>query len=205
MKLKTMSLGRLAANSHILWNEKTKQAVIFDCGGEAEKVISFLEERNLTLEYIILTHGHSDHIMGVNDLKKATSATIIAHIDERDMLNDPGLNYSMMFGGEPTTIKADDFIKSDETREIIGYQFKFYHTPGHSKGGICIEVGEHLFTGDTLFKGSIGRTDLYGGSMAVIQKSLVKLTQLSHRLNVHCGHGPSTTLRDEVKYNPFLR
>ncbi len=200
-----MSLGRLAANSHIVWNEKTKQAVIFDCGGEADKVVSFLDERNLNLQYIILTHGHSDHIMGVNDLRKATSAKVIAHIAEREMLLDPGLNYSMMFGGEPATIKVDDFIKSDETREIIGYQFKFYHTPGHSKGGICIEVEDHLFTGDTLFKGSIGRTDLYGGSMAVIQKSLVKLKQLSHRLNVHCGHGPSTTLRDEIKYNPFLR
>ncbi len=205
MKLKTMSLGRLAANSHILWNEKTKQAVIFDCGGEANKVVSFLEAHNLTLQYIILTHGHSDHIMGVNDLKKATSAKVIAHSEERDMLLDPGLNYSMMFGGEPAIIKADDFIQGDETREIIGYQFIFHHTPGHSKGGMCIEVADHLFSGDTLFKGSIGRTDLYGGSMAVIRKSLSKLTQLSHRLNVHCGHGPSTTLREEVKYNPFLQ
>ncbi len=205
MKIKTMPLGRLAANGHIVWNEKTKQAVIFDCGGDADKVTDFLEERGLTLEYIILTHGHSDHIMGVNALKAATSAKIIAHIEEREMLLDPGINYSIMLGGEAAVIKADEFIEGDETREIIGYQFKFYHTPGHSKGGMCIEVGDHLFSGDTLFKGSIGRTDLYGGSMAVIKKSLTKLTQLSHRLNVHCGHGPSTTLRDEVKYNPFLR
>ncbi len=205
MKLKTMPLGALAANSYLLWNEKTKQAVIIDCGGEADKVISFLKERDLTLSHIILTHGHSDHIMGVNDLAAATSARIIAHREETDMLSDAAKNYSTMFGGQATTVAPDVLIEGDQSLTLIDYQFDFYHTPGHSKGGMCIAVGDSLFTGDTLFKGSIGRTDLYGGSMAVLQKSLTKLMKLSHRLKVYCGHGLATTLRDEVKHNPFLQ
>ncbi len=205
MKLKTMPLGLLAANSYLLWNEKSKQAVIIDCGGEADKVVDFLTARGLSLQYIILTHGHSDHIMGVNDLKAATAATVIAHGAERDMLADPAKNYSAMFGGQPTTVEADCYIEADQTKMLIDYQFTFYHTPGHTRGGMCILVGDYLFTGDTLFRGSVGRTDLYGGNMAVLRKSLQKLTKLSHRLTVYSGHGLASTLRDEVRDNPFLQ
>ncbi|PID80257.1 MAG: hypothetical protein CSB19_00520 [Clostridiales bacterium] len=205
MKLKTMPLGALGANSHILWNEQTNQAVVFDCGGEEHKIIEFLEQCELELKYIILTHGHSDHIMGVNALAKATGAKVIAHVEERDVLEDAAKNYSGMFGGDRLTVHADEYINGDEARSLIGYDFKFYHTPGHTRGGMCIEVEGQLFSGDTLFKGSIGRSDLYGGDMKVLMKSLQKLLKLSHRLNVHCGHGPSTTLRDEAKYNPFLQ
>ncbi len=205
MKLKTMPLGMLAANSYLLWHDKTKQALIIDCGGEADKVINFLQSHDLTLKYIILTHGHSDHIMGVNDLAAASGAKVIAHSEERDMLADPAKNYSTMFGGKPTTVKVDQYIEGDQTLNLIGEQFDFYHTPGHSRGSMCIVTGNWLFAGDTLFRGSVGRTDLYGGSMTVLRKSLEKLTKLSHRLTVYSGHGLASTLRDEVRDNPFLK
>lgn len=205
MKIKTFNLGILQANAYLIWDSATKQAIIFDCGGEASKVFALLVEKKLTLKYIILTHGHADHIAGVPELKAQTGATVIAHQEALDLLADADKNMSNMIGGKPIVLKPDETVVANQQGTYAGFELYFYHTPGHTPGSICIQVGENLFTGDTLFKGSIGRTDLYGGSMQTLNKSLNQLKKLSHRLRVYPGHGELTTLRDEVAHNPFLR
>ncbi len=200
-----MPLGRLGANTHILYTKDGGEAVVFDCGGDEDRLIEFLGAHDLALKAIILTHGHSDHICGVNGLKAATGAPIIAHEAEKDMLLNPDYNLSSGIGTMPTTIDVDTYVKDGDVMELICETFTFIHTPGHTFGGMCIMVGDELFTGDTLFKGSIGRTDLYGGNIQTMRKTLERIKTLPHRLRVHCGHGPSTRLRDEVNTNPYLR
>ncbi len=205
MKIAVMPLGRLGANTYILSNPQTKEAVIVDCGGGAEKLLSYLEEKELKLVAIILTHGHSDHIEGVPDLVEATGVPIIAHEAEKEMLANPEYNLSGAWGQKGTSLVADQWVKEGDVLDLIGEEMKIFHTPGHTRGGMCILVGDDLFVGDTIFAGSIGRTDLYGGDMKVMKKTLDRIKTWSKRYLVYPGHGPITDLRTELEFNPYLK
>ncbi|MEF9991011.1 MAG: MBL fold metallo-hydrolase [Romboutsia sp.] len=191
-------------NTYIIGDEKTKKCAVIDPGADCDEVVKELNKKSLEIEYIILTHGHGDHIAQVNKLREKTSAKVIAHIDEAELLNDKkkNLSYSMRCGAQE--LEADIYVKDKEKLNLGELKISFIHTPGHTKGGMCVRVGEHMFTGDTLFAGSMGRTDFYGGDAKQIDKSLKKLAKFEDNIKVYPGHGPSTTLGVEKRTNPYM-
>lgn len=191
-------------NTYIVGDENTKKCVVVDPGGDYKDVIKALEKNSMHLEYIILTHGHGDHIGGVKELRSKTGAKVIAHTDEAEMLMDRKKNLSSSMRCGAQEFEADMYVNDKDKLAVGDLKFSFIHTPGHTKGGMCIRVGEHMFTGDTLFAGSMGRTDLYGGDYKQIDKSLKKLAKFEDNVRVYPGHGPSTTLGREKTTNPYM-
>lgn len=204
MKIEKIVEPYFGENMYILIDEETKKCAVVDPGGANDKILSYLKKNSLDLEYILLTHGHGDHIGAVNDIKSKTNATIIAHADEKELLNDnrKNLSYSMHCG--PQELDADIYVHDKGKLELGNLKLSFIHTPGHTKGCMCIRVNDDMFTGDTLFAGSIGRTDLYGGDYKQIEKSLKKLKKFEDSVKVHPGHGPSSTLGIEKMSNPYM-
>ena len=191
-------------NMYILIDEETKKCAVVDPGGASDKILTYLKKNSLELEYILLTHGHGDHIGAVNYIKSKTNATIVAHSDEKELLNDirKNLSYSMHCG--PQELNADVYVNDKDKLELGNLKLSFIHTPGHTKGSMCIRVNDDMFTGDTLFAGSIGRTDFYSGDYKQIEKSLKKLAKFENKVKIHPGHGPSSTLGIEKMSNPYM-
>ena len=189
-------------NIYILIDEETKKCAVIDPGGASEKVLNYIKKNSLDLEYILLTHGHGDHIGAVNYIKSKTNATIVD--DEKELLNDnrKNLSYSMHCG--PQELDADIYVNDKDKLELGNLKLSFIHTPGHTKGSMCIRVNYDMFTGDTLFAGSIGRTDFYSGDYKQIEKSLKKLSKFEDKVKIHPGHGPSSTLGIEKMSNPYM-
>ena len=150
-------------NTYIIGDEKTKKCAIIDPGGSTIDIFNKIKQHGLTVEYIILTHGHGDHICRVPEIKSKTNAKVIAHVNEEEVLIDRNKNLSAQLPGPLVEFEADKYVQEGDIIELGSLKLKIIHTPGHTKGGMCIKVGEHIFTGDTLFAGSIGRTDFYGG------------------------------------------
>lgn len=204
MKIDKIVEPYFGENMYMLVDTETKKAAVIDPGGAVEKIVSYIKENSLELEYILLTHGHGDHIGGVNKLKKQTNAKVVAHKDEAQMLGDSkkNLSYSMHCGKQE--LEADIYVNDKEKLDIGTLRVTFIHTPGHTPGGMCIRVKDDMFTGDTLFAGSIGRTDLFGGDFNALNKSLKKLSKYEDNVKVHPGHGPSSTLGREKMTNPYM-
>lgn len=204
MYLKKMELGPFAANCYILGCENTKQAAVIDPGGNPGRIIKILEKDGYDLKYIINTHGHIDHIAGNERLKAATNAQICIHSEDANMLANSENNLSF-FAGSPVEQAADILLKEGDIITVGNIELEVFHTPGHTPGGICLKTGDLVFTGDTLFAGSIGRTDFPGGSYRQIINSIKeKLLVLDSNTKVLPGHGPDTTLQMERIFNPFL-
>lgn len=203
MKFLRFSLGDLVTNSYILFDEEAGQAVLFDAPDGAEKILNFLDENNLSLEYIFLTHAHFDHIGALYTLRTATKAKIVIHEAEEKYLNNSELNLS----SEPLpTISADILIKDGDVFEFCGVEIKAIHTPGHTEGGVCYLFDNTLVSGDTLFLNSIGRFDFPLGSFEDEISSIKnKLMCLSDDIKVYPGHGFSTSIGRERKENPYLQ
>lgn len=205
--IKAMVLGPVQTNVYFIINDETKQCVIADPADRADRIISFIESEGLKPEAIILTHGHYDHIAGVEGVLEKWKLPIYASADEERILTDVELNHSLMSYGRGITVKADVFLKDGEEFDTAGLHFKCIHTPGHTEGSCCyiIDSMKALISGDTLFEGSIGRTDLPTGSVPQMKKSLSgKIQTLPDDLNVYPGHGGATTIADEKRWNPFL-
>lgn len=192
MNISTLSLGMLQTNCYLL--SHGDRCLAIDPGGEPEKVLDFLRRQGLTLEAILLTHGHFDHVGAVKPLAEETGCPV--YLCQED-LNLPGtmtagpLYYTHSYGeGDQLT--------------LAGMTFTVLHTPGHTPGSVCLRFGEHLFTGDTLFAGSCGRTDFPGSSPAAMGRSLTRLAALRENFKVYPGHGETTTLDEEKRYNPYL-
>ncbi len=204
MKIQKVVEPYFGENIYLLIDENTKKSAIVDPGGMVDQIVNYIKANELELEYIILTHGHGDHIGGANLLKQKTNAKVIAHTDEKELLNDSrkNLSYSMHCGSQE--LEADMYVK-DKDKLVLGEsKLSFIHTPGHTPGGMCIRVENDMFTGDTLFEGSIGRTDLYGGDYNTLNKSLKKLSKYEDNVVIHPGHGNSSTLGQEKKMNPYM-
>lgn len=199
MQIKRIPAGVYAANCFILMDEDTKETAVIDPGGDSEDLIKAVNEMDAKVKYILLTHGHTDHTGAAVQLQEEYSVPI--YISEKD--------YRMMENGEyiygDVIGKVDKFLNEGDTFKIGSIEIKCIHTPGHTPGGICFMVEDVVFTGDTLFAGSIGRTDLAGGDFdAIISNIKNKLMILPDNITVLPGHGPQSSIGRERVHNPFL-
>jgi glyoxylase-like metal-dependent hydrolase (beta-lactamase superfamily II) len=206
VKFIRLPLGIYQANCYILNDEETKEAAVIDPAGDFEEIKSYIETNGLRIKYIIITHGHGDHIGALSELKNYSGAAVCIHEGDSEMLTDCRKNLSAEMGYGTVEVSADRFLEDGDILELGNTKLNVIHTPGHSRGGICIYCDGTLFSGDTLFACSIGRTDLDGGSYDDIIDSIKKkLLILPEDTKVYPGHGPSTTILIEKKRNPFLQ
>lgn len=198
MIIKTIPAGSLQANCYIVMDEDTKEAVVMDPGGDSDWIIKTIESIGAKIKYILLTHAHADHDGGVVDLKKKYDVPVYMNKAEEEYMEKD----NFVFGRIP---KFYSFINDGDILKIGSLEIKCLHTPGHTKGGMCFLIEDKVFTGDTLFQGSIGRTDFSGGDFNEIIKSINdKLLVLPNNVEVYPGHGPKSTIIFEKMRNPFL-
>ena len=200
MQISVLPLGPLGANCYVVADEAAKLCAVIDPGGEGEQVATAIANLGLTVQAILLTHGHFDHVGGVQALRDATGAPV--YMDKKDASLPPQLS-----GDQPTDFHD---LAVEQPKPVGAITFEVLETPGHSEGSVCFLCREEgaddvLFTGDTLFQGSMGRTDFPGGSMGEMMESLKKLSDLPGDYRVYPGHGGETTLDQERHYNPYLR
>ena len=206
MRMARMTVGALATNCYIVSDETTGRAFIVDPGGDAKRIMDKVEELHLKVEAILLTHGHFDHMMAVDQLREKFGCKVYLSKEEEALIKDPQQNVSAMFG-RPMGTSADEFIEDGQLLQIAGFQIEVLATPGHTKGGVCYYLKEQeiAFSGDTIFEGSVGRSDFPGGSARELIRSIKdKLCVLPDDTQLFPGHGDSTVVSYEKQYNPFL-
>ncbi|CEO12115.1 hydrolase beta-lactamase-like [[Clostridium] sordellii] len=191
-------------NTYLIADKDTREGAVIDPGGDIKDLLRYMEDNFINVKYIILTHGHGDHIGCVPELKEVTGACIIANSNEKEILLDKKKNLSYRMNCGATEFDADKYVNDGDSINLGDLKLKFIYTPGHTKGGMCVRVGNHMFTGDTLFAGSMGRTDLYSGDNKQMQKSLSRLRNYEDDIIVYPGHGPNTTMGIEKTTNPYM-
>jgi glyoxylase-like metal-dependent hydrolase (beta-lactamase superfamily II) len=211
MFLKSYAVEPFFKNGFVLGCEKSLEGVVIDPGDEVSDLLTVIEREHLTIRYILLTHAHVDHITGVAKAKDALGAPILLHSDDLFLYKDAvqhGAHFDLHVDELPP---VDRFYSSPESLSFGEYEVVVHHTPGHCPGGVCLQVGKTdtlgcmLFVGDTLFAGSIGRTDLPGGDHATLINSIKEvLFAFEDEVEVYPGHGPKTTIGHERQTNPFL-
>lgn len=201
---KRFTEGMLGSNTYVLWDQDTAMAMIIDPGNPPESPAEFIKENNLTVKYIVFTHGHYDHVCYIDGYKKLFDVPVACMVEENKNLATPYLNASVLFGSavvyEPGDIELTEgfvFDLGNESGPVV------IHTPGHTSGGICILADKLMFTGDTLFYNSFGRTDLGDGSTPVLKKSVEKLYAMDDDIVILPGHGTKSTIGREREENPF--
>lgn len=203
MDIKTLIVGTMQENCYIVSHPDTKEAVIIDPGDEADVILYNVRMDGLQVKYILLTHGHHDHIGAVPEIKKATNALVAIHADDQELLTDGSKNL-----GEFALEPADILLNNNDVINFGDYHMRVIYTPGHTQGGCCFyEAAEKVcFTGDTLFKGTVGRTDLYGGDYGALLVSVrERLALVANDCAIFPGHGPESTMAYERKVNPYVR
>ncbi|MEH0018894.1 MAG: MBL fold metallo-hydrolase [Desulfobacter sp.] len=206
MIIEKLEVGPIMANCFILGCENTKEAVVIDPGDDADKILMALAKAELKVKYLINTHGHFDHVGGNKRMKEATGAPIAIHSGDEPMLMELSRSAAMFGLSAENSPPADLALKDGDEISFGEITLKVIHTPGHSQGGVCLHTPGHLFAGDTLFAGSIGRTDLPGGDYDTLISSIkTKLLCLDEDTVVYTGHGPETSIGNEKRMNPFLR
>ena len=206
MIIKKLEVGPIMANCFVLGCESTKEAVVIDPGDDADRILMTLAKAELKVKYLINTHGHFDHVGANKKMKEATSASIAIHAGDEPMLTELSRSASMFGLSAENSPPADQLIEDGDEISFGEITLKVIHTPGHSPGGVCLHTPGHLFAGDTLFAGSIGRTDLPGGDYDTLIASIKnRLLELPEDTVVYTGHGPETSIGNEKRMNPFLR
>ncbi len=203
MQVNTLEVGALQTNCYIL-RAADGSAAIIDPGDDADRIVQYVRAEGLTVKGIWLTHGHYDHIGAVAALKKIFSCPIIACQTELPLLADAGQNLSLLFTGRSMSLTADVLYAEGDTFDFGGETVTVLHTPGHTSGSCCYLLGNLLFSGDTLFASSIGRTDFPTGDPTAMQLSLQRLAAFDGDYTILPGHGPATLLSVERKHNPYL-
>ena len=208
MIVQTFTVGNFGTNCYVASCEKTRDAVMIDPGfiekSEAEEVFKRIDASTLKLGLILNTHGHPDHTCGNGFAKEKYHAPLLIHESDAKMLGEGGRILAKMMGFTVSSPEADKFLRDGDILEFGDESLRIIHTPGHSPGSICLLGRKECFTGDTLFAGSIGRTDFPRSSHDDIMHSLKMLKDLSDDLVVYPGHGPATSMEKEKKSNPFL-
>lgn len=206
MKIEQYCVGQVGTNCYFAVNEDTKELLVIDPGDSAQMLAGKIRQKNLKPAAVLLTHGHFDHAMAAQELAELFDVKIYAHEAEKNTLEQPGLNVSAMIGRRDS-YHADVYVKDKEVLNLAGMEILVLHTPGHTEGGCCyyLEKERVLFSGDTLFCQSVGRTDFPGGSMKKIVRSIKeKLLVLPDEVRVYPGHMDLTTIGMERAQNPFL-
>lgn len=199
--------GIFDANNYLVIDNNSKEAVLIDCSDLIDEVLFDIEKMNLNLKYVLLTHGHFDHVMGVNDTKFLIDTPPVL-IHEADIPLLENINDFMKMLNHPIVEipKHDGTLKDNDELFIGDLKIKVLHTPGHTKGSVCYLIGDNLFSGDTIFEGTVGRTDLEGGSFEDIKNSVKnKIFTLDKDTRILPGHGEFTSVEKELKYNDSVR
>lgn len=211
MLIETRAVGPFFKNGFVVACSETRDAVLIDPGDEVAELLAFARKQTLAIKCILLTHAHVDHVTGVASAKRALGVPVYLHRDDL-FLYERAIEFGAMFGlrVEPQP-PIDRFYAAGRAIPFGRYEARPHHTPGHCPGGVCLEIGRHaepgkdLFVGDTLFAGSIGRTDLPGGDLATLLQSIRGvLFPFGDDAKVYPGHGPATTIGEERRTNPFL-
>ena len=206
MKINQYVVGEVQTNCYIIINEETKECLIVDPGAAAKQLASRIQTDNLKPVAVLLTHGHFDHAGAARELAETFGISVYAHEAEKETLENSRINVSWMVGRNES-YTADIYVNEKETLDLAGFEVQVFHTPGHTKGGCCYYFKEQgvLFSGDTLFAESVGRTDFPGGSMSELVRSIrEKLMTLPDDTTVYPGHNDVTTIKTERNYNPYL-
>jgi hydroxyacylglutathione hydrolase len=205
MKLQKIVVGQLDVNCYIISDDSMSEALIIDPGDEPEKIIEYVDANGLRPHSLLFTHAHYDHVCAVKELHDRYGAIILMHgLDKATY--EMTTRQCLSWGYSPEDFPwPERTITDGETISVGRLSFKVIHTPGHTPGSICLYGENTLFTGDTLFKGSVGRTDLPGGDSELLYRSLKRLALLPAETRVMCGHDDETTMGDEMEDNPFMR
>lgn len=207
MKIENFVLGPVGTNCYIVINEGTKECFLVDMAACPPELVSHIKNSGLTVKAVLLTHGHFDHIMGLDRFLEEFPAPVYACAAEKELLESPQLNSSSGMLGQPYTFHGAQYVKDGDLLDMAGMKIQVIQTPGHTIGGCCYYIADEqtLFSGDTLFRASIGRTDLPTGSMGALVRSVKeKILVLPDETRVYPGHMEETTVGYEKKYNPFL-
>jgi glyoxylase-like metal-dependent hydrolase (beta-lactamase superfamily II) len=203
MLVKNIVVGPLQVNCFIIADDSSKKAVVIDPGDEPDIILDIIKKNSLTAQYIICTHGHFDHVGAVSDIKKETGAKVALHKDELEIYS-VALDMAAFWGYDiERPPEPDILLKDGDAVEFGRIKLNVLHTPGHSPGCICLYGNGIVITGDTIFAGSVGRTDLYGGDMELLKKSFKRLMALPENIRVLPGHGPETSIAHEKQENMF--
>ena len=195
----------MGVNCYLVSCDKTGKAIVVDPGAGSNMISKWLKEKNKDVEYIVLTHGHWDHLGAVEDLRRELGVKVAIHKDDAAMLTDPKLNLSYYSGRNMALSPAEILLEDNQVLKIGEMEVKVLHTPGHTPGGICLLTKDGLISGDTLFSTSIGRTDFPNGDLNLLLKNIrEKLMVLDDNLPVYPGHEEFTSIGREKKYNPYL-
>ncbi len=207
MLINTYVAGPVQANNYLVVDEVSKEAILIDCSDYVEEIIDYVKKNNLKVKYILLTHGHFDHVLGINRMNEVLGAKVYVHEGDKEQVVNTRAVMTMF--GLPTEGVENPKITatlSDAGELTLGNQvIKVIETPGHTPGGVCYLIGDCLFSGDTLFRGTIGRTDLPGGSFQQIKHSVKDvLFALDENIKVYPGHGEPTSIGYEKKFNDIV-
>ena len=206
LQVEPLIVGPLFSNCYIIYDDKEKQGAVIDPGDDADNILGAVKELGIKINYILATHGHFDHVGAVAPLRKELKAEFLAHKGDFFFLED-GENAARRWGVDiEQPPKPDRFIEDGDKIKVGKFELEVIHTPGHSPGGVNFLYDRMLFGGDTLFQGSIGRTDFRKGSFEDLAKSIrTRLYNLPDDTIVYTGHGPNTTIGSEKRHNPFVR